>query len=128
MRALQVRLARHGVQIGHWVFLRVLWQRDGITKRELSYEAGVMEPTTVVALRSMQELGYVELRQLPENRKNIYVHLTANGRRLRRSLVPLAEEVNEVALAGLTLTERETVRRALLTMVDNLGRDATDST
>lgn len=80
LRSLQIRLARHNVQLGHWAFLRVLWQRDGITKRELSFEAGVMEPTTVVALRSMEELGYVSLRQLPENRKNIYVFLTPPGK------------------------------------------------
>lgn len=127
LRALQVRLARHDVQIGHWVFLRVLWQRDGMTKRELSYEAGVMEPTTVVALRSMQELGYVEMRQLPDNRKNIYVHLTAAGKRLKRQLVPLAEEVNSLAVAGVTLQDQEVVRRALLVMIDNLGRDTAES-
>jgi DNA-binding MarR family transcriptional regulator len=73
LRSLQIRLARHDVQLGHWAFLRVLWQRDGITKRELSFEAGVMEPTTVVALRSMESLGYVTLQQLPENRKKVYV-------------------------------------------------------
>lgn len=39
-RALQARLARHGVAPGHWDFLRVLWQHDGLTQRELSIEAG----------------------------------------------------------------------------------------
>jgi DNA-binding MarR family transcriptional regulator len=114
------------VQLGHWAFLRVLWQRDGITKRELSFEAGVMEPTTVVALRSMEELGYVSLRQLPENRKNIYVFLTPQGRRLKKVLVPLAEEVNAVALAGLSATDVERTRKALLVMIDNLSRDCAE--
>ena len=35
-RALQERLARHEVQPGHWVFLRVLWQRDGHDARSAS--------------------------------------------------------------------------------------------
>ena len=52
LRALQVRLAAHNVQLGHWTFLRILWEKDGLTKRELSVEAGVMEPTTFTALRS----------------------------------------------------------------------------
>ena len=126
LRSLQTRLARHNVQLGHWAFLRVLWQRDGITKRELSIEAGVMEPTTVVALRSMEELGYVSLRQLPENRKNIYVFLTPQGKRLKKVLVPLAEEVNAVALAGLSAADVERTRKALLVMIDNLSRDCAD--
>src|SRR3989441_292953 len=49
MRALQGRLAGHGVPFGHWTFLRILWERDGLTQRELSDEAGVMEPTTFAA-------------------------------------------------------------------------------
>lgn len=122
-RALQARLAMHGVQPGHWVFLRILWLRDGITKRELSIEAGVMEPTTFVALRAMEALGYVTLRQRPDNRKNVYVHLTPLGRHLERTLVPLAEEVNAVALATLPDADVATARRVLLTMIDNLSHD-----
>jgi MarR family transcriptional regulator, organic hydroperoxide resistance regulator len=122
-RSLQVRLAAHDVAPGHWVFLRVLWQRDGLTKRDLSIEAGVMEPTTFVALRAMEALGYVSLQRRPDNRKNIYVWLTPLGRRLERQLVPLAEEVNALALAGLSAAEVASTRRALLTMIDNLARD-----
>lgn len=122
-RSLQARLAAHDVAPGHWVFLRVLWQRDGLTKRDLSIEAGVMEPTTFVALRAMEALGYVTLQRRPDNRKNIYVWLTPLGRRLERQLVPLAEEVNALALAGLSAAEVAGTRRALLTMIDNLARD-----
>jgi MarR family transcriptional regulator, organic hydroperoxide resistance regulator len=123
-RALQTRLAQHGVQPGHWVFLRVLWLRDGLTQRELSIEAGVMEPTTFVALRAMQSLGYVTLDHRAGNRKNLYVSLTPLGRGLEATLVPLAEEVNALALQDLTAADIAATRRALLTMIDNLARDA----
>src|SRR5581483_3198317 len=59
VRALQARLAAHGVTFGHWTFLRILWERDGLTQRELSEQAGVMEPTTFSALKAMERLGYV---------------------------------------------------------------------
>lgn len=123
LRALQVRLAKHDVALGHWTFLRILWERDGLTKRELSTEAGVADPTTVIALRAMEELGYVRLEQRPDNRKNVYVFLTAEGRKLRRKLVPVAEEVNAVALAGVPEADVATARRALLSMIDNLAQD-----
>lgn len=123
LRALQVRLARHDVALGHWTFLRILWERDGLTKRELSNEAGVADPTTLIALRGMEQLGYVRLEQRPDNRKNVYVFLTAEGRKLRRKLVPVAEEVNAVALAGVPEADVATARRALLSMIDNLAQD-----
>jgi DNA-binding MarR family transcriptional regulator len=122
-RSLRARLARHEVQMGHWVYLRILWQRDGLTKRELSIEAGVAEPTTFIALRAMESLGYVTLEQRADNRKNVYVFLTPKGRGLKKVLVPLAEEVNALALQGMPDEEVAAVRRALLTMLDNLARD-----
>jgi DNA-binding MarR family transcriptional regulator len=122
-RSLRARLARHGVQMGHWVYLRILWERDGLTKRELSIEAGVAEPTTFIALRAMEALGYVSLEQRADNRKNVYVFLNPKGRKLKKALVPLAEEVNAMALQGLPQDDVAAVRRALLTMLNNLARD-----
>ena len=36
VRALQSRLAEHAVSFGHWTFLRILWDCDGLTQRKLS--------------------------------------------------------------------------------------------
>ena len=80
LRALQTRLARHGVAFGHWAFLRILWETNGLTQRELSVQAGVMEPTTFAAIKAMEKLGYVQRRQKPSSRKNVYVFLTPAGR------------------------------------------------
>jgi len=123
VRALQVRLADHGVPFGHWTFLRILWEHDGLTQRELSERAGVMEPTTFGALRAMEERGYITRRQLPENRRNVFVYLTPKGRALKKKLVPLAEEVNRVAVAGMSAAEIARLRALLLTVIENLAAD-----
>lgn len=124
LRALQTRLAEHDVALGHWTFLRILWQRDGMTQRELSLEAGVMEPTTLHALRAMEARGWVVRERRAGNLKNLHVRLTPAGRRLKRTLVPLAERVNAIAVAGLDEAALAATRRSLLAMVDNLARDA----
>jgi MarR family transcriptional regulator, organic hydroperoxide resistance regulator len=123
VRALQVRLAAQGVSFGHWTYLRILWERDGLTQRELSAHAGVMEPTALGALRAMEERGYVTRRQRRDNRKNVYVHLTPKGRALKERLVPLAENVNSVAVAGMSEADIARLRRLLLAMIENLARD-----
>ena len=122
-RALQLRLSRHGVSFGHWIFLRILWVRDGLTQRELALEAGMTEPTTFSALNAMEVKGYIERRKLPHNAKNVYVYLTPAGRDLQAQLVPLAEEVNRIAIEGLSAQEVTQARRALLVMIENLARD-----
>src|SRR3984893_16819331 len=45
VRALQMRLAEHSVSFRHWTFLRILWEGDGLTPRELGDEARGQEPT-----------------------------------------------------------------------------------
>src|SRR3984957_10628732 len=123
LRALQMRLAKYGVAFGHWAFLRILWERDGLTQRALSEEAGLMEPTTSSALASMEKLGYVRRERRPDNRKNVHVFLTPKGKALRRRLVPLAVDVNDVAVRGASAADVAATRRTLLVMVENLARD-----
>jgi MarR family transcriptional regulator, organic hydroperoxide resistance regulator len=128
MRALQARLSEHSVSFGHWTFLRILWERDGITQRELSERAGLQEPTTFAALKAMEKLGYVTRKQLPDSRKKVYVFLTPKGRALRPKLVPLAEAVNEMALSGITTQDIATTRRTLLVMIEHLALDEAEQT
>lgn len=123
MRALQQRLAMHDVSFGHWTFLRILWVNDGLTQRELSESAGVMEPTTFSAVKAMEAAGLIERRQLAGNRKNVHVFLTDKGRALEPLLVPMAEEVNAVSMRGMPPRTIDTVRKALLGMIENLAAE-----
>lgn len=122
-RSLQMRLADHDVPFGHWTFLRVLWEHDGLTQKQLSDEVGVMEPTTFAAVKAMESRGWVERRQLAENRKNVYVFLTDTGRALKATLVPLAEKVNCLAVAGLSAEDIAIARRVLLATITQLALD-----
>ena len=122
-RSLQMRLADHDVPFGHWTFLRVLWEHDGLTQKQLSDEVGVMEPTTFAAVKAMESRGWVERRQLAENRKNVYVFLTDAGRALKATLVPLAEKVNCLAVAGLSAEDIAIARRVLLATITQLALD-----
>ncbi|MFY9601017.1 MAG: MarR family transcriptional regulator [Pseudolabrys sp.] len=123
VRALQMRLARHAVSFGHWTFLRILWEADGLTQRELSEQAGVMEPTTFSALKAMERLGYVVRRRRGGDRKKVYVFLTRKGRDLRGKLVPLAEEVNRIAVRGVRPADITASRSVLFAIIENLARD-----
>jgi DNA-binding MarR family transcriptional regulator len=128
-RALQMRLAEHSVSYGHWTFLRILWETEGLTQRELSARAGVMEPTTFSALKAMAKRGYITRRRNPRSYKEIQIYLTPASRALKRKLVPLAVEVNDVALRAVASADAAATRRTLLAVIRNLAADeATSST
>src|SRR5262249_3545710 len=118
-----IRLSEHKVSFGHWAFLRILWERDGLTQRQLSERAGVMEPTTFTALKAMERLGYVVRRRVSGGGKKAYIFLTPKGRLIKNRLVPLAEAVNAAAVRDISAADVDTTRKVLLAIIDNLARD-----
>ncbi len=125
-RALEVRTAPHGVSSGQWRFLRVLWREDGLTQRELSRRVGMREPTTVIALKSLERSGFVIRRKSVEDRRKVHVFLTPEAKALQPVLMPAVAEVNAIALAGLTKTEIAVLRKALTQVGRNLAEVVTD--
>jgi DNA-binding MarR family transcriptional regulator len=105
-RALQARIAAAGVAPGGWYFLRVLWEEEGLTQRELAARVGMMEPTAVIALRGLERAGWIRRTRDPGDRRKILVTLTPSGRALRERLLPLAHAVNAEVCRGLTAEER----------------------
>ena len=122
-RCLQIRLAKHGISFGHWTYLRVLWEQDGITQRDLSVRLGLMEPTVHSALTKMLKTGLIRREHKDGNRKKNYIYLSEAGRSLRAELEPLAVEVNEVASEGVPDDLVDQLRSALIHMYENLSLD-----
>jgi hypothetical protein len=54
----------------------------------------------------------------------MHVFLTRAGRSLEKKLVPLAEEVNHISVAGSTEAQLQAMRQFLLLMLENLATDA----
>ncbi len=122
-RALQSRIEQHGVTPGMWYYLRVLWDRDGLTQRELSRLIGTMEPTTLSAIAAMEKQGLVRRERNERDRRKINVFLTGKGRDLEAVLLPLAIEVVSLATSGLSERDRTMLLRMLRSIQSELRTD-----
>ena len=120
MRNLEERIARHGITQGMWFYLRVLWENDGISQKELSERTGVVGPSTVGAMARMEAMGLIERRRDGADARVSRVHLTARGRRLERALVPIAVGVINDAVAGLPRAEIDRMKGMLDRIKSNL--------
>jgi DNA-binding MarR family transcriptional regulator len=121
-RLLERRIAPHGVTRGQWYFLRVLWTEDGLSQRELSGRVGMMEPTTVIALRSMEKSGLIRRVRSADDRRRTNVWLTAKAKRMRSRLLKLARGINDQAEVGVDGKDIEVFRRVMSRMTANLDR------
>ncbi len=125
-RELQHRLAPYDIPVGMWYFLRALWEEDGLSQRELSDRAASTPPATAEQLGKMEERGLVERRRSASDKRKILVYLTAEGQRLRPTLLPYAQGVNAVALEGMSEGEIGFLRIALARMKQNFTEHWTE--
>jgi len=121
-RLLERRIAGYGVSRGQWYFLRVLWTHDGLSQRELSARVGMMEPTTVIALRSMEKAGLVRRERSEDDRRKVRVLLTAKAKRLRNELLGVAQSITDEAEEGIAARDLGSFRRVIARMTANLDR------
>ncbi|NBS12129.1 MAG: MarR family transcriptional regulator [Gammaproteobacteria bacterium] len=113
-RALQNRIQPHGILIGQYHFLRVLWEGDGITQRELATQVGMKESTTFTALAGMEAKGLVRRSRHPTDRRKMLVWLTPEGKRLKQVLLPIAKEVNDITAEVLDSDDIGQLRSLLI--------------
>ena len=117
-------LEAHGVTLPQYFALRELWQRDGITQRELANAVGILEPTMVATIDALEAAGLVARSRSTEDRRKTHVMLTELGRALRADALGIAARVLDVALEGITDDEIVLVRSVLQRMKRNLARPA----
>jgi MarR family transcriptional regulator, organic hydroperoxide resistance regulator len=121
-RLLERRIAPYGVTRGQWYFLRVLWIHDGLSQRELSARVGMMEPTTVIALRSMEKTGLIQRERSDADRRRARVLLTAKAKRLRSELLAVARGITDASEEGIAARDLTAFRRVITRMTANLDR------
>jgi DNA-binding MarR family transcriptional regulator len=122
-RCLQPRIAREGVTIGMWFVLRMLWDEDGMTQRELGERVGINAPTMVTALNSMERAGLVKRVHNQADRRKINIFLTARGRKLQSKLWPMAAEVLALGVSGLNRNQVHSLNKMLMQIRMNLESD-----
>jgi DNA-binding MarR family transcriptional regulator len=120
--AIQVPLERHGVHAGQNFILERLWERDGQTPGEIAEAIGVEGPTVVRALQRMAAAGIVVRKKHPTDGRQIAIHLTPAGARLRTHLPRALRQVEEKALADFSNAERTQV----LELLERLGANLRD--
>ena len=120
-RELEEQIRPYGITLGMWYFLRVLWERDGLSQRELSDLVGTTEPTTVTALHTMEKRGLVVRVRSKEDLRKSNIYLTRPAREIRKLLLRRAREVNKVATVNVTAGEIATLKRILTKIRRNLA-------
>ncbi len=106
-RDLEARIKPHGIALGAFPALLHLWEKDGLTQKELVAKLGVEQPTLAATLTRMERDGLVT-RQRDEGDGRVQrIRLTEKARALREVAYVEATAVNARAVSGLTGAEQQ---------------------
>ena len=119
-RNLHNAIAPYGILIGQYHFLRVLWEKDEITQRELATTVGMKESTTFTALAGMEKQGLLTRKRDSSDRRKMTVKLTEKGRALKSTLIPIAKYVNDQPLTEFNSDDIVQLKRMLERLRNNL--------
>ena len=123
IQSLEARLAPFGLSSAMYFFLRLLWEHDGITQKEISEKLGLTPPTTVSAMDNLEGKGLIKRSRNADDRRKVNIFLTKRGRDLEAKLRQRAVEVIEEALADISAADRDRTIALLGQMMQALKRD-----
>ena len=111
----------HGISTSVFPFLRTLWEKDGVTQRHIAKRIGVSGATTVVALRQLEQAGYVKRTVDKTDARKILVSLTKEGRKLYGLVIPDIDTVMNACLIDFSEQEKLQLRQLLHRFRSNIA-------
>lgn len=117
------RAQRLGLTQTQWQALALLSHNEGINQAALA-ELLEVQPITIGRLIDrLEATGWVERRNHPTDRRAITLYLTPKAEPILNEMWKLAEETRDLALEGVSESEREQVMAVLQRVKDNLLKD-----
>jgi DNA-binding MarR family transcriptional regulator len=105
-KGLQQNIKPLGLAPAQFMTLLALWEKDGLTQRELVERLDVEQATMANTLTRMERDGLIARRAHPEDGRSQSIHLTPKAVALRDPATSAARAVNGVALGDLSEEER----------------------
>lgn len=120
-RRFQERLDQFGLTIFHWVVLCCLWEEDGLAISSIGERLQQVGGTLTGVLDRMESRGLIRRERDPYDRRIWRIWLTEEGHKFREVLPPIAIEVREQAMQGMSGIDRERFSDLLNQAIANLS-------
>ena len=106
-RGLLERISPLGITIGQFPILLELWEKDGVTQRELVRKLDIEQATVANTLNRMERDDLIVRKKHPTDSRSQQIWLTEKGAAIREAAYGAANAQNQAALEPLTTAERD---------------------
>lgn len=105
-KELQQRIQPFGIVTGQFPILLELWERDGVTQRELLAHLDIEQATLANTLTRMERDGLIKRTKHPSDARSQQIWLTDKARAAKQDSYQAAEQINAAALACMSEKDR----------------------
>jgi MarR family transcriptional regulator, organic hydroperoxide resistance regulator len=120
-RRFQDQLEPFGLTPFHWVVLCCLWREDGLATSQIGCKLQQVGGTLTGVIDRMEERGLIVRQRDPQDRRIVRVWLTEEGKQFQKILPPLALELREQLMLGMTDPERDRLSALIDRAITNLS-------
>ena len=106
-----------GITYTQYLVFLVLWERDGVSVRELGERLYLDSGTLTPLLKKMEEAGFVKRTRSAEDGRVVLVHLTEKGRALRAEAAEIPLRLG--GCLPLTAEEAQVLHGLLYRLLEN---------
>ena len=82
------------------------------------------EPTTVVALKSLEAAGFIRREKTDKDKRKTFIYLTPHAKALELILAPLNAEIHQIATRGMTDSEVQSLQAMMGRVIANLADES----
>jgi len=104
-KGLQDRIAPLGIVIGQFPILLELWERDGVTQKELLERLTLEQATLANTLTRMERDGLIRRTKNPADARSQQIWLTKQAVGIRDQAYQAAQNQNAAAMSGLSAAD-----------------------
>ncbi len=119
-RAYKPILEKLGLTYTQYIAIVALWEQDNQTVGGLGEKLFLESNTLTPILKKLEELGYLQRKRDPADERQVIVHLTEEGRRLREKGLCM----NLVKETGLSPEEFRHLQKGIVALRNNLAKAA----
>ena len=100
---------KSGVSYNSLYILNAIQQTENCTQKEICEKTLLPKQTVNNVVTNFYKKGYVELVELPENRRVKAINLTEKGIQYANTLIPHIHHADRLAMESLTVEQQDTL-------------------
>lgn len=118
-----IEFKQYNLTKGQYIYLARIYENPGIIQEKVAEMIKVDRTTAARAIKKLEDNGFIVRKQSEDNKKEKKLFVTKKGEQTYPILYREEHYSNEVALRGLSVSERKQIFKLLEVVEDNISEN-----